>query len=73
MKFLTLFLFLVFLNTFNVYAQENEVVLTPEFKAEPVGGMQNFYMTFTRKFNAPKIPVNQNEIKVKLNFIIEID
>lgn len=73
MKFLYLFMFLAFVNTFNVYAQENEVVLTPEFKAEPVGGMRSFYLAFMRKFNAPEIPVDQSEIKVKLNFIIETD
>lgn len=73
MNFLKLIILLIFLNPFCLSAQEKDVLPTPEFKAEPVGGMRNFYLTFTRKFNAPEIPINQNEISVKLSFFIEAD
>lgn len=73
MKYLKILMLVISMLSFQGNAQEKDVLPTPEFKAEPVGGMQNFYLTFTRKFNAPEIPINQNEIYVKLSFFIEVD
>ena len=44
-------------------------------KAKPSEGIQTFYNEFIRKFNLPKDPLlnTNNEIKIKLNFIIEKD
>lgn len=44
-------------------------------KAKPSEGIQTFYNEFIRKFNLPKDPLlnTNNEIKIKLKFIIEKD
>lgn len=46
-----------------------------EQKAQPSKGMQMFFHEFARKYNVPKevLSIDQEEIKLKLNFVVEKD
>src|SRR5690606_7770608 len=62
--------------TGNQFAEEenpNKIHTFVQQKAEPVEGLQKFYQNFTRKFNAPEVGGNVNEISVKLKFVVEKD
>lgn len=51
----------------------NEIVNFVQVKASPVGGFEKFYESFVRKFQAPHLQVQPNEIVVRLRFVVEKD
>lgn len=52
---------------------DNKIHNFVQQKAEPMDGMQSFYKSFIRKFNAPEISSGVNQIKVTLKFVVEKD
>lgn len=52
---------------------ENKVYSFVQQKASPKEGIQKFYQTYARKFNAPDIAGNVNEVSVRLKFVVEKD
>jgi len=52
---------------------ENKIWGFVKQKAEPTEGMQNFYKNYTRKFTAPEVGGNVQEISVLLKFVVEKD
>ncbi len=52
---------------------ENKVYNFVSQKAEPSEGIQRFYSNYARKFNAPDIGGNVNEISIRLRFVVEKD
>lgn len=60
--------------TGNTYSDdENKIHNFVQQKAEPTDGMQKFYSQFVKKFNAPEVGSNVNQIKVVLKFVVEKD
>lgn len=57
----------------NFAEDDNKIHTLFQNKAEPVDGMQKFYQSFVRKFNAPDVGSNVNQIKVMLKFVVEKD
>ncbi|MEG1266155.1 MAG: energy transducer TonB [Myroides sp.] len=52
---------------------ENKVHTFVKQKAEPNEGLQSFFSSFIRKFNAPDVGGNVKEISVRLKFVVEKD
>ncbi len=52
---------------------ENKVHSFVQQKAAPNEGLQAFFSSFIRKFNAPDVGGNVNEISVRLKFVVEKD
>ncbi|MBQ0117600.1 MAG: energy transducer TonB [Flavobacterium sp.] len=51
----------------------NKVYMAVEKTAEPPGGLQAFYKTFAKKYNAPEVDEGIRQIKVTLSFVVEKD
>lgn len=51
----------------------NAIINVVQHKAVPNEGYQKFYENFTRRFSAPEMSGNSNEIVVKLRFVVELD
>jgi len=74
MKLLKILIVLIALVSFNSNAQAVDDVKTfVHQKAGPYEGMQDFYKNFVDEFNAPKLPSNQNQLKILVKFIVEKD
>lgn len=54
-------------------SQEEKVYSLVQKKAQPQEGMKVFYEDFIRKYNSEKVFSENDEIKVKLKFIVEKD
>ena len=54
-------------------SKEEKVYSIVQKKAQPQEGMQVFYEDFIRKYNSEKVFSEDDEIKVKLKFIVEKD
>jgi len=52
---------------------ENKVHSFVQQKAAPNEGLQAFFSSFIRKFNAPDVGGNEKEISVRLKFVVEKD
>lgn len=52
---------------------ENKVHSFVQQKAAPNEGLQSFFSSFIRKFNAPDVGGNEKEISVRLKFVVEKD
>lgn len=53
--------------------EENKVHTFVQQKAAPNEGLQAFFSSFIRKFNAPDVGGNEKEISVRLKFVVEKD
>ncbi len=53
--------------------EENKVWGFVQKKASPTEGMEAFYKSYVRKFNAPEVGGNVQEISVLLKFVVEKD
>lgn len=74
MKLLKLFILLFTFVTFNSNAQDVSNIKTfVQQKAGPHEGLQEFYENFVKEFKVPKLPSNQNQLKLVVKFIVEKD
>ncbi len=75
MKKILLILFVLLINNFSAFAQD-EVTSFVQQKAAPKEGLQVFMKEFVNKFdykNADKIPNDVTEIKLRVKFVVEKD
>lgn len=79
MKFLKLFILLIFLNPFYVSAQQdkniedNKVYSFVQEKASPQEGLKMFHQNFKNKFDLYASLPEQNDVKFLLKFVVEKD
>lgn len=52
---------------------DNTIYRFVQQKAEPMNGEQSFRRDFGRKFRAPEVPSNVNQVSITLRFVVEKD
>lgn len=64
---------LISMLSFQGNAQENAVLPIPQYKAEPVEGMQKFYASFVHNFSPAAVQSELEYAKARLVFFVESD